>query len=146
MIRLRSLVVCIAAILALSGCGGQQFDTGTVSGTVTLDGQPLANASVQFTPTGVQNFDTPAPGSYGRTNANGEYSLKVITTDAEGALVGMHRVSITLDEEESEDPEKMDLIDDSGNRIPAKYNSQSQLTYEVKAGENKDVNFDLQSK
>ena len=46
-----SLLMCLCALLFVSGCGGAGGDVGrnmTVTGTVQFDGSPLQNASVQF--------------------------------------------------------------------------------------------------
>ena len=44
--RLRFLVAL--TVLASAGCGVGSYKISTVSGRVTLDGKPLANASVTF--------------------------------------------------------------------------------------------------
>ncbi|MEX1026648.1 MAG: hypothetical protein WD049_01385, partial [Candidatus Paceibacterota bacterium] len=76
------------------GCGGDGYRMAPVSGTVMLDGAPLPNASVTFSPSAQGQSEQAGPGSYGRTNEQGKYSLKRIDTDANGALVGNHRVEI----------------------------------------------------
>ena len=43
-----SLLACLA--LGLAGCGGGGGPTGTVSGKVTVDGEPLETGFIQFTP------------------------------------------------------------------------------------------------
>ena len=40
----------VLELVTVAGCGGNA-DLGTVAGVVTLDGQPLANATVEFIPT-----------------------------------------------------------------------------------------------
>jgi hypothetical protein len=50
------------------GCGGPHG--ANVSGTVTLDGKPLANANVTFHPAGGEGAI-----AYGQTNASGNYVL-----------------------------------------------------------------------
>ena len=79
---------CAAAALVLGslGCGdaknkGPQLDLAPVAGTVTLDGQPLADADVAFY---LEGAATPGYyGSGGKTDAQGRYALQ---TGAEGAL------------------------------------------------------------
>ena len=66
---LRCLCVVVLAV-GLSGCG----DTSglvPVTGTVTLDDQPLANALVTFYPEG----DTAGLGGFGMTGPDGKYTL-----------------------------------------------------------------------
>ncbi len=62
---------------------------GRVHGRVTLDGKPLAGATVLFTPVvrGLRHSD-------GITNENGEYILKYIREE-KGATVGKNSVRIT---------------------------------------------------
>jgi hypothetical protein len=120
-------LVCLAV-----GCGdGRQL--GTVSGRVTLDGQPLADARVNFQPAG--DTRNPGIGSFGRTNANGEYSLTLIDEKAEGAIVGKHRVMIKAVPEGAGDPAD-DKQRAGVDRVPAEYNSKSTLTFDVKPGHN----------
>lgn len=121
----------IAAVTAffISGCGGGA-ELGDVSGKITLDGQPLQGALVEFQP-------AEGRGSIGSTDAQGVYQLSH-TVDSQGAVVGKHTVRITMaDDEDKEQPGR--------GAIPARYNSQSELSAEVKSGSN-ECNFDLQSK
>lgn len=53
------------AVVAFVGCG--RSDLGQVTGRVTLDGEPLAGAFVEFVPTGGEGSS-----SSGRTNERGE--------------------------------------------------------------------------
>jgi hypothetical protein len=86
----------VACAVSLAGCGSQPYDLATVSGTVTVNGQPMAGASVNYQPIaqGKENA-TPGPGSFGKTDENGRYSLRTVEPDAEGAVVGRHRITIT---------------------------------------------------
>ena len=122
--------IVVVAALFISGCGGGGADLGDVSGKVTLDGQPLAGALVEFQP-------AEGRGSIGVTDAQGSYRLSH-TEDLQGAVLGTHTVRITLADDD-EDPQP------GGGRIPARYNSLSELTAEVKSGSN-ELNYDLQSK
>lgn len=70
-------------VLGLSGCGGGADGTVNVSGTITLDGQPLSGANVNFiSPDG--KF-----AGYGKTNANGVFTL------VQGAKPGENRIVIS---------------------------------------------------
>src|SRR5262249_54060081 len=120
-------LVCLAA-----GCGeGRQL--GTVSGRVTLDGQPLADARVNFQPAGETR--NPGIGSFGRTHANGEYSPIPIDAKGGGARAGKHRVMIKAVPEGKGDPAD-DKQRAGGDRVPAEYNVKSTLTFDVKPGHN----------
>ncbi|MFN3161416.1 MAG: carboxypeptidase-like regulatory domain-containing protein [Rubinisphaera brasiliensis] len=121
------------SLLILPGCGGGDGpEMGTVSGTVTLDGDPLPNVQVLFNP------GTARP-SEAVTNESGQYELQY-TPDIEGAVVGTHQVFISSRHE----------LDDEGNpvsqeeAVPAKYNTESTLSEEVTSGHN-EINFDLES-
>jgi hypothetical protein len=121
--RTRSLSLLVLVLVL--GCGGSK--QASVSGTVTLDGQPLTNAVVNFQPTGTDL--NPGPGSYGRTNDKGEYTLEV-AGGGSGAVLGWHKVTIRPGGQVT---------------IPAKYNSKTELKFEVKSGDNI-ANFPLTSK
>jgi len=127
-------VAAILTLLVCFGCtqsGGP--DVATVHGVVTLDNQPLANALVTFQPQDGRP-------SYGRTDAQGEYTL-VYTDGVEGAVLGTHEVSISTRDEGNPD----EGIKPSEETVPAKYNTRTELTATVKAGDN-ECNFDLSSK
>ena len=130
---LSCLVVCVV-VVDFAGCAQQAADlpdVAPVSGTVTMDGSPLADVLVTFEPTTGQF-------SQGKTDASGKYELSYIN-NVKGAVLGAHKVSITTPSE-AEGPG--DVKDDP---IPAKYNAETTLTAEVKAGENT-CDFALESK
>ena len=115
-----------------------------VSGRVTLDKKPLVNALVSFQPE--SDAMNPGPGSQGRTDANGEYSLQMLTKDVKGAIVGKHKISITA--YEGDDGTAPSSGSDMAFRkalVPRKYNAESTLYYEVPAGGTTSANFDLES-
>jgi hypothetical protein len=128
--RLRLLLVCLTGLAV--GCGdGRQV--GTVSGRVTLDGQPLADARVNFQPVG--DARNTGIGSFGKTDANGDYSLTLIDEKGQGAIVGTHRVMIKAVPAGKGDPTD-DKARAGGDRVPPAYNTNSTLTFEVKPGHN----------
>ena len=88
---LSTLAVVMAS--GIAGCFGYRPDlppTERVTGTVTLDGQPVANARVQFVPDKLKG--TTGAMASGTTNAQGEYELETATV--KGAIVGHHKVSV----------------------------------------------------
>ncbi len=138
-------------VTAIAGCGGSGLELGDVTGVVQLDGQPLPNAVVTFSPEGG------GPSGVGKTNADGEYQL--LTAGELGAVPGQHIVSIIcvpepapVQEVRSDDPSyQYGRPTSSANaapqgipEIPARYNSQTQLREEVESGSN-EINFDLES-
>jgi hypothetical protein len=133
------LLLC-GVVLAL-GCGG--LKTAPVSGTVKMDGKPLPNASVTFQPLGEGNMN-PGPGSYAKTNENGEYSLAV-DPSTRGAVPGKHRVEISCLIDDGQDKPGEDRHTKQKDRVPPQYNIRSTLTFEVKPGPNT-ADWDLKSK
>jgi hypothetical protein len=126
------IVVVTGSVFWLSSqmlSGVDRPDLAPVSGVVTLDGQPLANAIVTFQPDfGGMESGTKIGNSVGRTDATGRYTLEY-SRDARGAALGKHKVEII----------------DSEGLLPAEYHRLTTLQTEVTAGSNK-INFDLKSK
>jgi hypothetical protein len=90
----RCLSALLVAVAAITGC---QRTVVPVSGRVTFNGKPLANATVNFQPRGTR--DEPRPpgtGSVGHTNSDGRYSLRMVEPDQLGAVVGTHVVRISV--------------------------------------------------
>ena len=132
---------CASGVLAsalLAGCGDMETpaNVGRVSGRVTLEGQPLAEALVTFSP-----VEQGATSSLGRTDQDGNYTL-VYAQGVEGAQIGQHRVSITTFDEG--DPDSDPPRPAVAEKVPAKYNYQTGLTADVKAGENS-IDFPLKN-
>jgi hypothetical protein len=120
--------------VGLAGCGGS---SAPVSGRVTLNGKPLANARVTFQPQ--SGSDQGGLGSTAITDQNGNFSLKFVGKDTEGAMVGKHRVTISS----RSGPEEDDSGKSIKEEVPAEYNTESKLTFDVPSGGTKDANFDL---
>lgn len=121
----------IAVAAGLSGCGHSDGPPlASVSGVVRLDGSPLANAYIEFTP------QQGSP-SYAKTDAEGRYSLRFTRRKA-GAMIGQHRVRISTASDD----------DGEGNAVPEKippqFNSRTRLQREVAEGENA-FDFELTS-
>jgi hypothetical protein len=134
-----SLFLLVASIVSVSfgsGCGSRGGPPlGTVTGTVTLDGEPVPGVSVTFIPE-----DRGSP-SYGGTDENGVYRL-FFNQNRLGAEVGTHNVIIENREPETDDSGK--LIDDTPVvKIPKKYQQPGQLTADVGSGRN-NIDFDLE--
>jgi hypothetical protein len=115
------------------GCGGNS-NVGSVTGTVTLDGNPVSGALVSFTP---KKGGSP---SVGRTDDSGKYFLQY-TRDQQGAEIGEHSVKITtyLAADPEADPPQAEVPE----KIPIKYNYKTELTKEVKSGTNT-IDLELQ--
>jgi hypothetical protein len=129
--------------LLAAGCGSSNVVA--VSGRVTLDGKPLANAHVGFQPLAQPGKVDAGGGSYAITDSDGRYSLRMVESDAPGAVVGKHRVEIVLRGTGADDD-----TDRHGKPpkppLPARYNQESKLTFDVPAAGTKEANFELESK
>jgi len=103
---------------------GNLPDLGKVSGKVTLDGKPVAGATVRFTPIDDQGKERKgAAVALGVTDDSGQYALFYVK-ETPGAAVGMNRVEI-----ESKD-------ENGRERFPPDFNFRTTLQREVKKGSN----------
>jgi len=135
------LLLAFSLVLGL-GCGSGKF--APVSGTVTMNGKPLAGALVIFSPIAKEGSIDAGPGSSGKTNDKGEYTL-TSDTGGTGAFVGKHRVSVSLMNPgtgESDDRRRPGQL---VNQVPVRYNGKTELTYEVPAGGTDKADFALKS-
>ena len=130
--------VAVGVIVLLSTCLlGCSMDANSVSGRVTLDGEPLPDAIVQFIPEGGEGRI-----ALGRTDNNGEYRLKS-SRNITDVAPGSYLVEITtsdLAEGDGDEGEGM-----TRELVPKRFNKQSDVIKEIKAGANK-IDFDLPSK
>ena len=123
----RRFLELMLVVAVVGGCsGGDRPTLGRVTGTVTLDGRPLADAAVVFSPIGGGRQST------GTTDSAGHFEM-IYIRDIRGAKVGQHKVSIMTAREESPDED-----------IPSRYNAETILTAQVKPGTN-DIPFRLTS-
>ncbi|EDL57892.1 carboxypeptidase-like regulatory domain-containing protein [Gimesia maris] len=100
-----------------------------------MDGAPLEGAKVIFEPQQATD-KARRRASSATTESDGSYTLQY-NSDASGATPGSHKVLIS---KMPDDPEQ------AGEQlIPAKYNNKTELTAEVKEGDNS-FDFDLKSK
>jgi hypothetical protein len=138
----RRFAAAIALVFA-AGCASGPGEA-QVSGRVTLDGQPLAEARVEFQPIGSKENPNPGVGSYGVTDADGRYSLMLFSSPPRpGAVVANHRVAIRAKANQGDRSD--DRRASAGDAVPAKYNDKTELTFEVKPGPNQ-ADFGLTSK
>lgn len=109
-------------ILASLGCSQPgNPDVVEVTGTVTLDGQPVEEALVIFSPVDISGGSS----SSAETDASGNYRL-VFSSTQFGAFKGTHKVRFEKD------------------GIPEKYSEDSELSATVTDGPNK-LDFELSS-
>lgn len=144
------------ALTVFAGCGNAdkaaKFDLTPVSGTVTLDGKPLADADLGFSYQDV----SPAGffGSAARTDSQGRYELR--TGEKVGTLTGHHRVVVsrvvarsgaTIKPEEGLDLAQLSAAGEVTQTIPVKYTdaATTDLLATVEKGKADGYNFDLKS-
>ena len=121
MVRLTSLPLsCIASVIlaGIAGCGDDGLpNTGSVTGTITLNGEPIQGVQLEFTPS-----EKIRP-SYGMTDSKGQYKAQFVTVKS-GVALGPCVVRLFIYRGDSEK-----------QYLPAKYN--------VDASKNSDFNLDV---
>lgn len=124
-------------LFLLAGCGSESNRSG-LEGTVTLNGQPLAEGSITL---------RPLPGTHGPTAggkiANGKFTI----LPEQGTFSGTFRVEITASRKTGK--QKKDallgiMVDEYERIIPDRYNRQSELTCEVTADRPNQFAFELE--
>ncbi len=135
----------LAAVLliGLAGCGAQtdEFPREAVSGTVTLDGQPLKEGTIQFMPD--------AQTSNGGTGATGMIRAGQFEIPrAEGPSPG--HFSVVILSGGGSDGITAATIPGEGpiakETIPARYNAQTTLSADIKPGGPNTLEFPLKTK
>lgn len=135
----RLLLISAFAMLFTCGCGSDR-PTAPVSGSVKMNGKPLANASLTFQPIGGGMAST------GLTDANGRYALTFLYSEDEGAMVATHHVIIRTSKKSNTEDTSNDRADPSArDPIPRRYNDATELTMEVPADGTDSANFELKS-
>jgi len=136
--RKAAILLVSGVALILTGCG-KASNIVPVSGRVTMDGQPLAEARITFQPVGDWQNPYPGPASYGVTDSAGHFTLTLIDSGQPGAMVGKHRVTITP-------KESAVTSSDAGyyQELPPAQQPQT-VEFEVPPGGTQNANFDLRS-
>jgi hypothetical protein len=134
-VRLAVVVAgCVAAGL-LAGCSGGGPASATVSGSVKLDGVPVANGTIAFAP--ADGVGSPAAGEIknGRYDVSTTAGKKVVQISVP-VVSGKHKAHVGQD---------APWVEVTSESVPEKYNSKSELTFDVRAGSNS-KDWDLQIK
>lgn len=126
-------LVALVMLGLVVGCGGR---TASLSGKASFNGKPIEKGAIRLDPiSGTESDPAAAP------IANGQYTIAA----SEGLTAGEYRVMISA----SQDTGKKRLDRESGQQvpiiqqiIPEKYNTSSELTVKLEAGENS-KDFDL---
>lgn len=145
--KLWTIVLGMAGLITLVGCGGgpppgpAQLATVPAAGTVTMQGKPIANASVSF-----QHSDGTATAN-GTTDADGKFTLSTYGTN-DGAPVGKYKVTVAVGGAQEIEPGVLAPEPEGGfkSSIPEKYAdpAQSGLEAEIPAGGKQDLAIELQ--
>jgi len=130
------LVSCVV-FLATVGCGGV-YDS-TVSGTVTLDSNPVPRGTITFKPV------DGGPSAYGQIQSDGSYELR--TGREEGAPSGQYQVTVVANEPPAQQRSESGGPPPPGAAItPPWYRSSrtSRLQFNVEPGSNQ-IDIELSS-
>jgi hypothetical protein len=115
-----------AAGLALIVAGCAEPTTGRVFGVVKVDGQPAKEGAISFFP--VDGRGTTAGGAI----VDGQYSVEAALGEVNVEI----RVPKVVGEEKLYDVENSRVRRLMAETLPAKYNDQTELRFDVKPGEN----------
>jgi hypothetical protein len=127
----RGLAILGFLIVAIAtGCGGPE----SLSGSVTLDGKPLAGAAVVFIPEG-EGAETVV----GSTDEQGQF----VITPAAGESIAYGQNKVIVSKREDLTPAQIDAFVTPKELLPPRFSdlSQTELVVEVTSGA--DVNLDL---
>jgi hypothetical protein len=149
------LLLLTACFLGTLGCGGSEKIV-SVAGTVTHDGKPVEGIIVSFVP----QTQTKTGVSTGETDEKGNYELTVADSGSNGAVVGTHKVWVSLPREPPEPVDKEErqrMMKQKKKKTLASQNppgklaailkkygqlEKTPLTVEVKGGEPIDLKLD----
>lgn len=130
-------------LIAMAGCGGDNFKLATVEGTVKLDGKPLDKIMIEFWP------QSDGPRSFAETDSAGHFKLMTDDGKHEGASVGSHKVILKDagalgDKFMGRAGEDVDMSKGKKPRLSGKYSSPetTSITMSVEAG--KKNKFDIE--
>ncbi len=128
---MRYFVIGALYAVAILGCGGAEGPkTYRVSGTVTIDNQPIEDGYIIFKPT------DPADRADGTAIVDGKYEMQ--------AVAGTKKVEIQAMRTTDEKGSKGEPVQE--NYLPAEYNTATTLTADVTPEGPNEFDFDLKSK
>jgi len=129
------VVVAVLSVVLLTGCPGPSF--GTVSGEVTLDGNPIKQGMIRFVPTDGQS--QPADGPI----TDGKYTVAKVPTGEKTVQITASRAKKSRKMYDTPDSPAVEEFEEIP--LPARYNTRSELRLSVKAGEQQQK-FEVKSK
>jgi hypothetical protein len=130
----RLLAAALVVLALLPGCGPARAP---LQGTVSYDGAPIDNGTISFIPEGAEG---PARPKAATRITNGQYAFEPNF----GPFPGKYKVEITWDQKTGRriSTGDADSRDETKQILPSKYNTQTELTAEVKRGQTK-LDFNL---
>ncbi len=144
----------LLSLAGAAGCSKPTLEFGEVEGTVTLNGKPLPNVEVVFTPEFTDSKGQVNPTSTSYTDEKGHYSLWCGQIDTAGAVLGNYRVCVNDIAaipmpalEFGDDPAAARAHRPGPLRVPTRYSSTSQTPFrdvKVSAGKSK-LDFDVKT-
>jgi hypothetical protein len=135
------VLMCCAVLLLSVGCGKEDASRGNLSGKVTLDGKPVELGTILLTPIeGAKGVVT------GGSIENGRYQL----VGKAAAAVGRNRVEVRAMRKTGRMVPKPftqsgETIEEQVEAVPARFNSESKLSVDVKPGDNT-ADFEVSSR
>src|SRR5215469_12264465 len=130
--RILVRVLTLFLFIPLTGCGDGK---GTVQGTVTFDGQPVADGAITFVKKDgklVREGAVIRDGNFQARMPPGQYKIEVN---------GQKVVGKTKERGKDGALEEVDMMEEL---FPERYNTKTELTEEIKSGRNT-IKLDLQS-
>src|SRR4051794_3124636 len=124
MLRLGSWAVLAGTLLLCAGCG--DTNTSTVTGTVTVDGEPLADGAIRFDPKDGETSTSGKEIKDGKFTVVGPAGIKKVTITS-AKMSGEESLYDTPDSPVRKVPKQW---------IPARYNTATELELDVKPGRN----------
>lgn len=148
-------LVCLVAFAVL-GCGGSKGpDLVPAKGVLTLDGKPLAGATVIFHSDGKRGQE-----GVGQTDDKGAFVLR--TTNRDGAIPGSYKVTVQSyvkpdgsplvvteqDRQQGIDVTQLIVMGQAKSAVPEKYTDpdSTDVHFEIKAGAKEPISVALISK
>jgi hypothetical protein len=136
-----------AAVFLVAGCDSatERPAIQAVTCEVTVNGKPLTHGRILFLPD--RSAGTNGRLSHGEI-INGKVTGLTCYKDGDGAVVGSHKVEIHVSDRGGDPIAEKAAEDMSGakirERVPEKYNRNTELRAKVRAGESKHFKFELQ--
>ena len=137
-------VVMLLSLVAAIGCG-PGYKIVSVSGTITMDGKPLADAMILTQPIGTEDNVTPGPGSFARTDSEGRFVLEFQHEDVVGAVPG--ECTVKIKEVGEKKASSDDTVDAAvlRSKVPLDY-QEGKITYTIPEEGTDAMDFDIQTR